>query len=530
MKKIITILMLMTIGLSAQAQELTVNGKDISLSKDGTYLDATGLITFRYLYQEKKLVFTNNVLTRIVSSVEDLTIEFYGTNTIMHTGQSAAVQLNNKTKLINNGTVAIRGRLQTGDEADYRSLAIYNSTHVDISGGTWNLKGEIRLQKSNSSTDPYLTIKDGAVVNVTTNLVHQTGISGFIENETNHLYGYTGVVEVDNSTLEVETDQGDCIDARVVLKNSVIAKPLKVVHGDDGSVYDGEQGIYGELYDTKRNRLTGSVLITPGTAYDLWIGGVRVNSENINDIYLLDSRPNRIGLSYNPSTKSLNLYESVLNSEYLIFPPIYSKVDGLFINVAGTCNIGKSENSCWVGIYSRAKCTICGMGTVQDVLNVKGYKINNNYGDAIHVDENTTLNIWNLTVNAQGNRYGLYGYKCTVSPYNSYITLDGDSYALSASESVFDPDGECAIVKPVGGIRRGATIYEADGVTKAKHVELVPRSSIITGLEQVEGAADEQSEPLTVYSTSGQLLWQGKGDPQLPRGIYIVNGRKVAVR
>ena len=32
----------------------------------------------------------------------------------------------------------------------------------------------------------------------------------------------------------------------------------------------------------------------------------------------------------------------------------------------------------------------------------------------------------------------------------------------------------------------------------------------------------EQATETTVYSTSGQLLWQGKGQPQLPRGIYVV--------
>ena len=40
----------------------------------------------------------------------------------------------------------------------------------------------------------------------------------------------------------------------------------------------------------------------------------------------------------------------------------------------------------------------------------------------------------------------------------------------------------------------------------------------------------ETDAPTRVYTTTGQLVWQGTGQPQLPSGIYIVNGTKVVIK
>ena len=115
--------------------------------------------------------------------------------------------------------------------------------------------------------------------------------------------------------------------------------------------------------------------------------------------------------------------------------------------------------------------------------------------------------------------------------YNSHITLSGSSQALYVYDSKFDPNGECVISYPVNGIKRGTTIYESNGSTPAKYVELVPKPDITTGVRQVDmGSSTETDMPTHIYTTTGQLIWQGTGQPQLPSGIYIVNGVKVVIK
>ena len=530
MKRVLFILMLMTIGLSAQAaEELKVGGVTVNLNKNSTYQSNMGIGYFTYNYQEKKLVFYSVIMVgQIWSSVKDLNIVFSGDNTIINY-ESEALRLVADTHLTTTGKVTITSKLDSSHDEYSNSFNIIHSK-IDISGGVWNFNGRIYLKKDDS-TEPKLTIKD-AIVNVTMNLGNACGIDGVSSNPNNDYYGKIGLVEVDNSTLTVETNKAYCIDAMVILKNSVIAKPINAALDNDGSIYHGENHTGGKLlYDTKHDPLTNWLIINPGTAYDLWICGVRVNSENIGDIWKLESTgvSSEGRLTYNPSTKRLDLNEATLNSEYVIYPPIYSKVDNLNIVVNGTCYIGNSEESGWVGINSRANCTIRGSGFVRPVLNVNGHS--SDYGNAIKVEDGSTMNIYNLTLNAQGDRYGLYGYECTINPYNSHITLGGSKQALYVYDTNFDPNGECAILYPVNGIRKGTTIYEPDGNTPAKYVELGPKPDITTGVRQMDmDSGIETDAPTRVYTTTGQLVWQGTGQPQLPSGIYIVNGTKVVIK
>ena len=505
MKKYLSILMLMAMCLSAQAQALSVGATDINLSKDGTYYDGTGVLTYKYYYQEKKLEFYSNTIAgKIVSSVNDLKIVFHGTNVIMAIVEtSAALVLNADTHLISDGLVSIRGKLDSGDdETNYNSVMITKSK-VDISGGTWKLQGSVFLRAAGNI--PELIIKDGADVSVKSNMNNQVGIG-----TSSSYYGESGLVTVDNSTLTVETTAtGNCSNARISLTNCVIAQPLKVVHEGNGP-----------LYDTKGEHLEGWLYIKPGIAYDLWICGVQVNSENIDNIWKLEQNGTSSDrrLIYTPSSKLLELNRATLNSEYVSYPPILNKVKGLRIYYYDNCYIGTSSNSGWVGIKSYADCTIR-MGGVKGVLNVKGHS--SDYGNAISVLDNSTLNIEKTSLIAEGERYGLYVSGGTINVYNSYLTISGEKQAIYCTGS-FDPDNNCAIVKPVNGRKRNNTVYESDGTTIAKYVELVPMSSIITGVGQVGEITEETDEPLSVYTTSGQLVWQGKGSPQLPRGIYVV--------
>ena len=82
----------------------------------------------------------------------------------------------------------------------------------------------------------------------------------------------------------------------------------------------------------------------------------------------------------------------------------------------------------------------------------------------------------------------------------------------------------------VGQDERFFACYKETGQPVTRVYVTINAANAAGLVTDINEAITEQATETIVYSTSGQLLWQGKGQPQLPRGIYIVNGRKVAVR
>ena len=163
MKRVLFILMLMTIGLSAQAaEELKIGSVTVNLNQD-TEGGLIGLAGFYYYYHEEKtLKIYNGIMTNggIESSVKDLTIEFYGNNILIY------INLKADTHLTNQGTVTINPST---------SYAMFTSNaQVDITGGTWVFKACVYL------SDKKLIIKDGADVSITHTDASEYGISGII--------------------------------------------------------------------------------------------------------------------------------------------------------------------------------------------------------------------------------------------------------------------------------------------------------------------------------------------------------------
>lgn len=143
MKKVLFILMLMTIGLSAQAaEELKVGGVTVNLNKNSTYQSNMGIGYFTYNYQEKKLVFYSVIMVgQIWSSVKDLNIVFSGDNTIINY-ESEALRLVADTHLTTTGKVTITSKLDSSHDEYSNSFNIIHSK-IDISGGVWNFNGRI---------------------------------------------------------------------------------------------------------------------------------------------------------------------------------------------------------------------------------------------------------------------------------------------------------------------------------------------------------------------------------------------------
>ena len=356
--------------------------------------------------------------------------------------------------------------------------------------------------------DGYLDISGGAKVNVTNNKNTYPGIKGV-----------TYVVRVYESTLNINAkSSAECTEARIELHGSVISSPTSIVRMTNefnmvlNPVMDESRCNFYDLDRTTRHK--GSLKIVPGIAYDLWVNGVQVNSENKGN---LSSVLNNAGssCSYVPTTKTLYLSNARIsyNDDRILYPAIYNKINGLVINNSGTSEIGGNN----MGIESEADFTITGNGH----LKVTGTRTgtDNLYG-AIRL-QSCDLTVDNTELTATGGKYAIYASekkngKGNVILNNSYLHLSGENRAVWVN--TFDPC--CYIASPVNGYIGGGYIYQSNG-SISKVAEIEPSRGIVTTIDAV--APVEEGGETSFYTTSGILVWKGKGKPQLPSGLYIIN-------
>lgn len=394
---------------------------------------------------------------------------------------------------------------------DYNS-SIDCSNNLTIQGGGQLITGPILLNKSDLHDIYYLDIKGGATVNIINNKNTKSGI--LCSDKSN------GVVRINASTLNITVKSSTiCSRVGIILNGSVIDSPsiIRLTASDALMRVMNDDIFY--CYDLDRaTPHKGELSIVPGTAYKLWVNGVRVNNKNCTR---LSSALDEGTCSFNPTTKTLTLNNAKISypeSYYDLYPAIYNSIDGLVIKNSGTSEIGGSFN----GIVSEADLTIKGNGH----LKVNGTGARNVFG-AIKLTK-CDLTIDNTELTATGGYYAIFAssidytqQKGCVQLNNSYLHLSSAGQAVKVLN--FDPN--CAITYPVGGINKGSYITESNGTTVAKKVEIVPKKGIVTTIDTATPA--EEAGETSIYTTSGTLVWQGAGQPQLPRGIYIMkkNGK-----
>ena len=311
-----------------------------------------------------------------------------------------------------------------------------------------------------------------------------------------------GMVYLNGTTLNIHVnDAYPCSDATIVLNDCVISDPVNAILNN----YEA-----GQLYQLDRTtQLKGKVKIEPGTKYDLWVNGVRVNSKNYNK---LSSVLSSGSCSYSPSSKTLTLnnakitYSNDLNG---LCPALVSQIEGLTIKTEGTSEL-KGVNTV---VNLKNKTTLTGGGHLKAITTSR---TSSNGLYAICHDTDTLI-IDHTELTAQGDNTGVRVQNGRI--ISSYLHLSGTSSGFYYRNGIESDD--CLITVPVGGYFWNYHVYDADKKI-AKTVEIVPKSSYVTGVGQVETVAGGCDAVTRVYTTSGQLVWQGKGSPQLPRGIYIV--------
>ena len=407
---------------------------------------------------------------------------------------SVSYDPDNKTLTLENAKLNVEGD-HSGIESEIDGLTIKvsgtnelkaeNSAAVTIGapatitgGGTLNAESEESCGIYALETN--LTIKDCIV-----NAKGKYGITGQAGSKEKLL--------ISNATVTAEGRAGSICDFKeITLEDCVITQPA-------GAVVDNSQGAIVLNGET----VTSEVKIEPITMYDLKICGTQVTSSNCGDLSVIPGVEGTV--KYDPDSKTLTLEDAKLNIEGEV-DCIESEIDGLTIKVSGTNELNAVDAAAIVD----APTTITGGGT----LNMKSEKY-----AAIYAAR-TNLTIKDCIVNAKG-KWGIAGYndskeKLFIS--KATVTAEGREGSIRNFKEITLED--CAITQPAGAVvdnSQGAVVLNG---------EIVKSEVVITrGSDGINTPTIDTTAKQGIYTLSGVKL--GGEVKDLPKGVYIVNGKKV---
>ena len=407
---------------------------------------------------------------------------------------SVSYDPDNKTLTLENAKLNVEGD-HSGIESEIDGLTIKvsgtnelkaeNSAAVTIGapatitgGGTLNAESEESCGIYALETN--LTIKDCIV-----NAKGKYGITGQAGSKEKLL--------ISNATVTAEGRAGSICDFKeITLEDCVITQPA-------GAVVDNSQGAVVLNGET----VTSEVKIEPITKYDLKICGTQVTSSNCGDLSVIPGVEGTV--KYDPDSKTLTLEDAKLNIEGEV-DCIESEIDGLTIKVSGTNELNAVDAAAIVD----APTTITGGGT----LNMKSEKY-----AAIYAAR-TNLTIKDCIVNAKG-KWGIAGYndskeKLFIS--KATVTAEGREGSIRNFKEITLED--CAITQPAGAVvdnSQGAVVLNG---------EIVKSEVVITrGSDGINTPTIDTTAKQGIYTLSGVKL--GGEVKDLPKGVYIVNGKKV---
>ena len=371
-------------------------------------------------------------------------------------------------------TIKVSGtnELNAGETA----IIVYAPTTL-TGGGTLNAKSEKYTAIYAYETD--FTIKD-CIVNAKGNY----GIAG--NNGSNEK------LLISNATVRAEGEAGSICDFKeITLEDCAITQPA-------GAVVDNSQGavvLNGEI-------VTSEVKIVQ-TKYRLWICDTQVTSDNCGDLSGIDGVEGTV--KYDPDSKTLTLEGAKLNVEGF-HSGIESKINGLTIKVSGTYELNAGETA----IFADTPMTITGGGT----LNVKSEE-----GCGIYA-WSTNLTIKDCIVNVKG-KWGIIGQ-------------NGSNEKLFINKATVTAEGvDGSICNFASLTLEYSNITQPSGARfdESKHAvvlngEVVTSKIVITrDPAGINTPTIDTATKQGIYTLSGVKL---NGEVEdLPKGVYIVNGKKV---
>ena len=391
-------------------------------------------------------------------------------------------------------TIKVSGtnELDAGDVA----IFVYAPTTI-TGGGTLNAKSEGYATIYAYKTD--LTIKD-CIVNAKGNW----GIAGEDGSKEKLL--------ISKATVTAEGWNGSICDFKeITLEDCAITQPA-------GATFDESK----HAIVLNGETVTSEVKIVQ-TKYDLWIAGTQVTLDNCGDLSAIDGVEGTV--KYDPYSKTLTLEDARIKStkERAGGRGIVNEIDGLTIRLVGD-NIISTENS--IGILNGHEKAITFTG--EGKLRVNG-SMRSTYDNCRGIDNYGTITITGCTLEASAGVGGLSGGKwkfdrCTVRAKGGGIE-DHEQYGSIEWLNDKPEFIGCEIIAPKGTYWKefkGATTYYSlfgeDDKVVTDWVTIADPTGINT--PTIDTAAKQG-----IYTLSGVKL-NGKVE-DLPKGVYIVNGKKV---
>ncbi|WP_307766801.1 peptidase [uncultured Prevotella sp.] len=241
------------------------------------------------------------------------------------------------------------------------------------------------------------------------------------------------------------------------------------------------------------------------TNYDLTICGVEVTSGNCSNLSVIDGVSGTV--KYDPSNKLLTLQGATISSNTT--NAIVSNIDDLTIKVIGTNNLTTVGNA---ALSFRNPLFILGGG----VLNAKSIS------DCAIYANGTNLTIENCTVNAESGAYAIAGKSGSSEKFtirNATVTAIGTGNGSICDFAELNLKG-CYITEPSGakfsssmhGIVLNGAIVKSKVVIKKDPTAIETPTADNTAVEGI-------------YTFSGVRMSGELKD--LPKGVYVVNGKKV---
>ena len=385
------------------------------------------------------------------------------------------------------------------NELNAGNITILVYAPMTITGGG-TLNAESRKNCAIWAKETNLTIKDCIV-----NAKGRWGIAGYGD-PTNKLL-------ISKATVTAEGGDGSICDFKeITLEDCAITQPA-------GATFDESKHaivLNGEI-------VTSEVKIEPITYYALEICGTQVTSDNCGDLSVIDGVEGTV--KYEPESKTLTLENATIKNtkkEDYSSLGLYNAIDGLAIRLIGNNTISVEYNS---GIVNRDgnALTLTGNGklTVKSLAETSRYSIFNE----------GTITVRNCTLEASGWVGGLNrGYwkfdHCTV-----HVKGGGDSeYEDLGSINRLSQKPEfigCAVIAPAGTYWKEGedmvgepyySLFGADDKVVTDWVTIADPTSIHTPIV-------DTNTKQGIYTLSGVKLNGEAKD--LPKGIYIVNGKKV---
>ena len=240
------------------------------------------------------------------------------------------------------------------------------------------------------------------------------------------------------------------------------------------------------------------------TSYELEIADTKVTSANCNDLSVINGVSGTV--KYDPVAKVLTLQDAIINIED--GHGIYSEVKGLIIKLIGTNKLTAKK----AAIGFREALTITGGGTLYA----------ESLSDCAFYAIETDLIIDNCVVNAKSKLYGISGNSSTSEKLiinHATVTAEGTERGSIRDFAAFTLIG-CNITQPAGAA------FDPAKRCVALNGEMVKSKVVITkDPTAIETPTADNTAVEGIYTLSGVRMSGELKD--LPKGIYIVNGKKV---